>query len=420
MSLLLRSGRSFAATVAIFLSLSTPTGWADAQADTIAELRAQLVALTARLETLEAQQQQTHVAVQANSIEVAETKTLSQSAIASSKVSPAKSAESRLKYGADFRYRFESFNIEDTPDRHRNRIRARVDVKATVSDEMLLGFALASGSNDPISSNQTLGDNDSSKQVNIDQAYIRFQPTGRHTDLYAGKFKNPLYRAGGNGLLWDGDLRPEGLAAKFSRNDVFVNALATWITESKAGDDILLLGTQLGIKTSVFDSASLVAGLGYYEYTGIQGSAEYIPEKPRGNRVTDQGRYLSGFDLLEGFAELKFPTSFGKASVYADYVKNLGADDYDTGYTLGAKIGLSDWSFGWAYENIEADAVYAQLTDSDFGGGGTDSEGHRFSASYAISKKIKLGGTVFLNDRNVDFGNEQDYQRFMLDLSVKY
>ena len=84
MSLLLRSGRSFAATVAIFLCLSTPTGWADAQADTIAELRAQLVALTARLETLEAQQQQTHVAVQANSIEVAETKTLSQSAIASS------------------------------------------------------------------------------------------------------------------------------------------------------------------------------------------------------------------------------------------------------------------------------------------------------------------------------------------------
>ena len=87
MSLLLRSGRSFAATVAIFLCLSTPTGWADAQADTIAELRAQLVALTARLETLEAQQQQTHVAVQANSIEVAETKTLSQSAIASSSVS---------------------------------------------------------------------------------------------------------------------------------------------------------------------------------------------------------------------------------------------------------------------------------------------------------------------------------------------
>ena len=112
-------------------------------------------------------------------------------------------------------------------------------------------------------------------------------------------------------------------------------------------------------------------------------------------------RFLSSFDLLEGFAELKFPTSFGKTSLYADYVKNLGADDFDTGYTLGAKVGVSDWSFGWAYENIEADAVYAQLTDSDFGGGGTDSEGHRLSASYAVSKKVKVGGTLFLNDRMV-------------------
>lgn len=420
MSLLHLNVRSCARALTVLLCLGSPTAWADTQADTIAELRAQLIALTARLETLEAQQRQTQVAVEANSADVAETKTLSQTAIASSEVSSKKSAESKLQYNADLRYRFESFDIEDTPDRHRNRIRARVGVKATVSDDLLIGFALASGSDDPVSSNQTLGDNDSSKQVNIDQAYVRFQPTGRDTDLYAGKFKNPLYRAGGNGLLWDGDLRPEGLAAKFSRDAVFVNALASWINESKAGDDILLLGTQLGITTPMFESASLTAGIGYYEYTGIQGSSEYIPEKPRGNRVTDDGRFLSSFDLLEAFAELKFPTSFGKTSLYADYVKNLGADDFDTGYTLGAKVGVSDWSFGWAYENIEADAVYAQLTDSDFGGGGTDSEGHRLSASYAISKKVKVGGTLFLNDRNMDFGTEQDYRRLMLDFSVKY
>ena len=420
MSLFLRSRRSYATFFTTIACLSVPAGWADHKSNTIAELRAQLEALTARLESLEAQQQQTQVAVKANSADVAATKSLSQSAIDSSQIPPAKSAESKLKYDADFRYRFESFDIENTPDRHRNRMRARVGVKATVSDEMLIGFALASGSEDPISSNQTLGDNDSSKQVNIDQAYVRFQPAGRHTDLYAGKFKNPLYRAGGNGLLWDGDLRPEGLAAQYAKDDLFVNALASWITESKAGDDILLLGTQVGIKSSVFESASLIAGMGYYEYTGIEGSAEYRPDNPRGNRVTGDGRFLSSFDLVEAFAELKFPTSFGKASVYADYVKNLGADDYDTGYTLGAKIGLSDWSFGWAYENIEADSVYAQITDSDFGGGGTDSEGHRLSASYAISKKVKLGGTLFLNDRNVDFGTEQEYRRFMLDLAIKY
>ena len=107
MSLIHLNVRSCARALTVLLCLGSPTAWADTQADTIAELRAQLIALTARLETLEAQQRQTHVAVEANSADVAETKTLSQTAIASSEVSSKKSAESKLQYNADLRYRFE-------------------------------------------------------------------------------------------------------------------------------------------------------------------------------------------------------------------------------------------------------------------------------------------------------------------------
>ena len=53
-------------------------------------------------------------------------------------------------------------------------------------------------------------------------------------------------------------------------------------------------------------------------------------------------------------------------------------------------------------------------------GHGTDGEGHILQAGYALSKQIALRGTLFLNDRNVDFGTEEDFKRLMLDISFKY
>ena len=394
---------------AIALSLLAPLSWSSDKNEIIEALRSQLEALSARLEQLEAEQHKTEMSVQtmnANSTK-ATTKTKS---------------TDRIKMNADLRYRFESIDVEGAPDRLRNRVRARVGIKADINENTLLGFELASGSDDPVSTNQTLGDNFSSKGVNIDQAYVRFSPTGQDLDIYAGKFKNTLQRVGGNGLIWDGDLRPEGFGVKYGQGNLFINGLGTWIDEAKSGNDVLLLGAQAGISVPAFESAKLIAGLGYYEYTGFDSptDASADADNVSGNRLTADGRYVSDFELIEGFAELKLPTNLGKATIYADYVQNLGAKDNDTGYVFGTKLKVSDWSLGWAYQDIEADAVYAVLTDSDFGGGGTDAKGHKFSTSYAFNKKVKVGGTLFLNDRNVDFGTEQDYTRFMLDLSVKY
>lgn len=411
--------RRFSIGLAAAFCLNGPAVSADTNTDTIAQLQAQLQALTARLEAIEAQQQSTPVLNQS--------KVATDHVVAATTPTPKNSA-SKIKLNGDLRYRFETIDIEGRPDRHRNRIRARVGMQARLNETTLLGFELASGSDDPVSTNQTLGDNFSSKGVNIDQAYVRFQPTGQELDIYAGKFKNTLHRVGGNGLLWDGDLRPEGLGVKYAQGNFFINGLGTWVDESSRSNDILLLGAQAGISLPAFESVNLTAGLGYYEYTGFNKPTEtpfdsdgnLVKDNIGGNRLTGDGQYVSDFELVEGFAELAFPTSTGKAALYADYVQNLGADQYDTGYTLGAKLSVADWNFDWSYQDIEADAVYAVLTDSDFGGGGTDAKGHKLSTSYAFNKKVKVGGTLFLNDRNMDFGIEQDYTRFMLDLSVKY
>ena len=117
--------------------------------------------LSFRLEQLRAQQQAAQVNVPPVATKATKAATKSQS-------------KDRVNVNADFRYRFEAFDIEDTPDRHRNRLRARVGMTAAVTDNTQLGFELASGSEDPVSTNQSLGNDFSTKPVNIDQAYLRW------------------------------------------------------------------------------------------------------------------------------------------------------------------------------------------------------------------------------------------------------
>ncbi len=111
-------------------------------------------------------------------------------------------------------------------------------------------------------------------------------------------------------------------------------------------------------------------------------------------------------------------------TVYGDYVENDDADDLDTGYLAGVKLGKAkkqgSWQVQYQYEDLEADATLGLITDSDFMGGGTDGEGHKFSGKYMLDDKWYLGATYFDGNRGVDLGNDADYQRLMLDTGFKY
>ncbi len=82
--------------------------------------------------------------------------------------------------------------------------------------------------------------------------------------------------------------------------------------------------------------------------------------------------------------------------------------------------GTHPWQLEYLYQELEADAVLGTLTDSDFIGGGTDGTGHIIKGSYDLTSKISLKGTLFLNKRGGGLGIEEDYDRFMLDISFKY
>lgn len=299
-------------------------------------------------------------------------------------------------------------------------MRARVVLTGKVSETVTAGFGLATGGSDPISTNQSFDDGSSSKGVVVDLAYINWKAPVEGMNVRAGKFKNPLLRAGGKSLIWDGDLNPEGVGVTYQKGNLFTNAIASWVDESSSDDDSFLIGGQFGAGFNVSDESDLIAGFGYYNFVDSRGEPAFFDGDSAGNQLNADGEYVSAFELVEGFVEYNVKLGDAKLTLFADYVQNLGADDYDQGYALGGKIKTDKWQTGYTYQDLEADAVLGTFSDSDFIGGGTDGKGHILTAGYAISKVISLRGTLFLNKRNVDFGSEEDFKRLMLDISVKY
>ncbi len=406
-----RFGHKFPFTFVAFAvaSFTAQGALAEASDELVQKLMAQVAELTARLEAVEQSdaerkvKKQTYTAPTAT--QVVQTK-------------PFWTDDLKLK--GDFRYRHEAFDIENRRDRHRQRMRARVQLTGKVSETVTAGFGLATGGSDPISTNQSFDDGSSSKGVVVDLAYINWKAPVEGMNVRAGKFKNPLLRAGGNSLIWDGDLNPEGVGVTYQKGNLFTNAIASWVDESSSDDDSFLIGGQFGAGFNVGDESDLIAGFGYYNFVDSRGEPAFFDGDSAGNQLNADGEYVSAFELVEGFVEYNLKLGDAKLTLFADYVQNLGADDYDQGYALGGKIKTGKWQTGYTYQDLEADAVLGTFSDSDFIGGGTDGKGHILTAGYAISKVISLRGTLFFNKRNVDFGSEEDFKRLMLDISFKY
>ena len=329
-----------------------------------------------------------------------------------------------LRFFGDFRYRHESINEDAVAERHRHRIRARFGLTADITDDLEVGLTLASGQDaDPVSANQTLDGGFTRKELGIDRAFF----TWRATDALAfsgGKMPNPFYRPGAHHLIYDGDLNPEGLALRYTLGGWFASFAGLWVEERGADDDSILLGSQFGYRHTLDNGMRWTVGTSYYDYRNTAGQTPFYDGAANGNRVDLGGDYLNDFNEVELFAELNLKVAERPLTVFADLVRNTEAPSADSGFAVGASFGdvarRGAWRFGYAYQDLQADAVIATFTDSDFGGGGTDNTGHVFELGYGLSERWSLGFRYFLNERGADAGNEHDYNRLQADLNFAY
>lgn len=327
-----------------------------------------------------------------------------------------------MKLSGDFRYRHEQFDVEGKQLRNRQRIRARLDLIATPEENLMFGVRLTSGGDDPVSSNQTLGDGFASKSIVLDRAYATWTEPNSGAKVTGGKMGNPFYLPAKSELIWDSDISLEGLTVKhvFGEGDtkVFVHGGGLWVEERTADVNAGLFGGQVGLAQS-FDGASVVVGGGYLAYTDLMGP---LYDDDFFGNTNDGDVFTSEFSLVEFFAVLGFEAGETPVTVFADVVTNQDADDHEQAYMFGAKLGAAkepgSWEAKYNYREVQADAVMGALTDSDFRGGGTDAKGHEFGFGYQLSKKAKFATTFFVNEVGLD--SPTDFKRLMVDFKFKF
>jgi hypothetical protein len=175
--------------------------------------------------------------------------------------------------------------LNTTEDRERFQLRARLGVRAQLSDWITADVRLATGAdNSPVSTNQTLGADGSGKyQFWLDRASIRLTPyTGVNLDF--GRFDNPFWTSD---LVFDNDLNMDGFAISADQpvSDglrVFgtAGAFPVFNTDLNFGSrdagafaskDKYLLAAQLGVDFQPSDSIRARFAGGYFQYDGVQG-----------------------------------------------------------------------------------------------------------------------------------------------------
>jgi hypothetical protein len=396
-----------------------------AKADEISDLKQQLLILQQRIEQLETAQQNQETLLKEKIARAVENSP-------SFQIPETLKWVEKVKLTADFRYRYEWIDQEGSENRNRNRIRARIGILGQVTDDLQVGFrlatseAIASGNGDPISTNQTLDDAFSKKSIWLDLAYFKWSPAGTGFNVFGGKMENPFYRVGGNQLIFDSDLTPEGVAVQYSRrltdhDEFFANAGGFWVNEVNGDADTSLWGIQGGLKHTFADKSVLTGGASYYAYGNLEGSGPLIGAGFQGNSNAG-GFYTSDYKIAEVFSEYAFKLGDRPTAVYGTYVKNTAAaTSDDTGWLIGGKYGKckdpGSWELSYDYRDLEADAVLGAFSDSDFAGGGTNGKGHRFGYTYQLAKNVQGALTYFINERG---NNETNYNRLQADLMFKF
>lgn len=327
----------------------------------------------------------------------------------------------------DFRLRYQFTDRDRSAERHRGRYRLRLGLVSEINDQVTVGIGLATGGTDPRSTNQTMTNSFESPDFRLDYAYVAYEPFPWLT-LTGGKFKNPLWTP--SDLLWDGDIRPEGVSAQLNKKtdsaELFLNA-GIWVLDERGGDenDPMMFVVQPGYKVSLGDSVYFKNALSWYEVTNVDGTT--LDHSAGTNSVGGGGLLDHDYDAVAVSAELGLATHVDVipfVALFGEYVNNISVSQKDEGYLAGIKFGCKkvkkarEWQVKALYRRLEQDAWLDVFPDSDAYGGDTGVKGYEFVFNYGLARNISLALDYYRMKRIN--GNSMDEDLFQADINIKF
>jgi hypothetical protein len=237
-------------------------------------------------------------------------------------------------------------------------------------------------------------------------------------------------------MVFDKDYTPEGLAWQgayaFNSKHALKYNLGGFVLDEVANShhDPYLAGAQLRFDSTWTKKISTSFGgsfLAMNHKSRAAANPDYltVPDKNVGNSRDAAGNLLGNYNPIIGDGALtytldSFPLYTGAfpITVSGEYMNNTAMSANNVGYNVGITLGKSGkkgtWDLSYRYKNLEGDAWYEELPDSDFGayyrnagpissmkqgyGSGTNVRGHVVKASYSPYDSLTLSVTAFLTE----------------------
>ncbi len=337
-----------------------------------------------------------------------------------------KSFFDRFHAKGDMRLRYETIEKGENDNKYRTRYRFRYALNVDITDNFLLETAISSGRYNPTSGNVTFKNDDNWADYFVDVLKVDIIDIKYSFDnswIRAGKSKHYIYRPIKTQLVWDNDIRLEGVNYGYKDESGIIRLGANRVHREsgyKDGDAINIFLAQY-VHTQKLAKAKLNLGGAYYYYDGVKGNTVQSKNGFKQNS-NDGSVYTEDYGILELFGELKYKDVMGKPFKTAlTLAYNTLADDDNFGYDFSMEYGatkkVGDFKLGATYRDIDKDAVYGAHNDSDFSGGGTDSKGYFIKGKYKFAQNVDLGAWLNWSKLGAD---ETDYHRVQLDAILKF
>jgi hypothetical protein len=243
---------------------------------------------------------------------------------------------------------------------------------------------------------------------------------------------HPFYTAGGNELVWDSDVTPEGLAASYTfdldeSNKATINGGGFWLLERSGDADASMWGLQGLLRHDFDDGTHLLGGTTWYDLGNVEDQT-LSGVSLNGNTNDGTGEYKYDYNLIEGFGEYGFSIMDLPATVYGTYIENTAVPNkdnnaFEVGWRLNKAVSSKpgSWQLGYSYMEIDPDAVFAGLTGADALLGGTGGKSHMLGLKYQVKKNVLANVRYFVSERHDRAGQEGGNVNLMqLDLIFKF